>query len=147
MPKKYNTIISTRCPYFAKDPADFVKRVYDHLEEGGVAYLDWGLGDHWRFEDYKIGWKKGDEQEFAYEDDNYLWSVLWNDGFADAPEAKEFLMNCEKFGYSDLNKAIHEEVPSVLDITELSYWKEVSVGLLTLWEDLPQLYMVFRLEK
>ena len=140
LPKKYNTIISTRCPYF-------VKRVYDHLEEGGVAYLEWGLGDHWRFDNYKIGWKTEEEHEFAYEDDNYLWSVLWNDGFADAPEAKQFLKNCEKFGYRDLNEAVHAEVPSVLDMTEISYWSSASIGMLSLWEDLPQLYIVFRLQK
>tara|TARA_R110002074_G_scaffold38094_1_gene103352 strand:+ start:258 stop:857 length:600 start_codon:yes stop_codon:yes gene_type:complete len=147
LPKKYKTIISTRCPYFAKDPKEFVGKVYDHLEEGGVAYLDWGLGDHWRFKDYKIGWKTEHEHEFAYEDDNYLWSVIWDDEFATVPEAREFLKNCEKFGYTDLNKAIHDEIPSILNTTHLSYWSNVSVRMLTLWEESPQLYILFKLQK
>ena len=29
--KKYDTIICTRCAYFAEDPWDFIERCYDHL--------------------------------------------------------------------------------------------------------------------
>ena len=54
----YDTIISLRCPYFAKNPQQFMKKCHDHLNDGGVLYTDWGLGDHWRFKDYKIGWVK-----------------------------------------------------------------------------------------
>ena len=71
LPKKYNSIISTRCPYFAKNPKDFIKRCYDNLEDNGEIFLDWGLGDHWRFENYKVGWVKDGEHEFAYKNDNF----------------------------------------------------------------------------
>lgn len=147
LPKKYDTIICTRCPYFAKDPESFIKKIYDHLEEGGNAYLDWGLGDHWRFDQYKIGWIKGEEQEHAYVEGNYLWSLLWDDEYAKLPEAKNFIHNCNKFGYTDLNKAIAEEVPKVLKVKDITYWDDVSVKLLSLWEDLPQLYILFKFKK
>ena len=61
--EKYDTIISLRCPYFAKDPQEFIRRCYNSLNDGGVLYADWGLGDHWRFKQYKVGWVKDGEQE------------------------------------------------------------------------------------
>ena len=145
--KKYDTIISTRCPYFAKDPGVFIKKVYDHLNEGGVAYLDWGLGDHWRFDNYKIGWVKDGEHEYAYQEDNYLWSIVWNEKYAMHFHAKDFLHNCKKFGYDDLNRAIVEEVPEVFNSDQLDYWSSVSVDMLSLWSDAPQLYILYKLEK
>jgi len=147
LPKKYDTIISTRCPYFAKDPELFVKKVYDHLNEGGVAYLDWGLGDHWRFDNYKVGWVKDGEHEYAYKDDNYLWSILWNSNYSKHFHAEDFLRNCKKFGYDNLNEAITEEVPVVLDPDQLSYWSDISVDMLSLWSDSPQLYILYKLNK
>jgi len=74
--KKYDTIVSLRCPYFAKDPEDFIKRCYRHLNESGKLYVDWGLGDHWRFDKFKIGWVKDGEHEYAYKEDNFLWSAV-----------------------------------------------------------------------
>ena len=53
--RDYDMIVSTRCPYFAKDPADFYARCKSHVRLGGFIFLDWGLGDHWRFEKFKIG--------------------------------------------------------------------------------------------
>ena len=52
LPKKYDTIICTRCAYFAKDPKDFIKRCYNNLKKNGTLYVDWALGDHWRFDNY-----------------------------------------------------------------------------------------------
>lgn len=147
LPKKYKTIISTRCPYFAKDPKEFVGKVYDHLEEGGVAYLDWGLGDHWRFDEYKVGWVKDGEHEHAYVDDNYLWSILWSSEYAEHSHAKEFIDNCKKFGYYDLNEAITKEVPIILDVKQLNYWSSISTEMLFLWPDAPQLYILFKMCK
>ena len=40
--KKYDTIICTRCAYFAEDPWDFVERCYENLNKNGVLYVDWG---------------------------------------------------------------------------------------------------------
>ena len=147
LPKKYDTIISLRCPYFAKDPEDFVKRVYDNLEEGGKAYLDWGLGDHWRFDDYKIGWVKNGEHEFFYSDDNYLWSSCWDESFLNNKEFKLFSDRVKRFGYLDLEKVIRDEVPSILDISSLSYWNSITYNLKALWDNLPQLYILLSLEK
>jgi len=146
LPKKYDTIISTRCPYFAKDPELFVKKVYDNLNDGGVAYLDWGLGDHWRFSNYKIGWVKNEEHEYAYKDDNYLWSVAWDDSYSELPEAKNFIRDCVRFGYNDLNEAIKAEVPKILNVKELGYWGTVSVSLLHN-HTRPQLYILLELKK
>ena len=38
---------------------------------------DWGLGDHWRYEDFKVGWVKGEEHESFYSDNNFLWSFVF----------------------------------------------------------------------
>ena len=75
LPKLYDTIICTRCAYFSRDPEDFIKRCYDHLKPNGLLYVDWGLGDHWRFKSYKIGWVKDNEHEYAYEDNNFLFDL------------------------------------------------------------------------
>jgi len=145
--KKYDTIISTRCPYFAKDPELFIKKVYDHLNNDGVAYLDWGLGDHWRFNEYKIGWVKDGEHEYAYQDDNYLWSILWDYEFDVRPEAVSFFNNCKKFGYYDLNDAIADEVPHIVNTSQLNYWDKIESKLLSLWQESPQLYILYKLKK
>jgi len=147
LPKKYNTIISLRCPYFAKDPVDFVRRVYDNLEEGGRAFLDWGLGDHWRFSPYKVGWVKDGEHEFAYGEDNFLWSTIWDDCFMQMKEVRLFLHNIKKFGYLDLSKAVEEEVPSILRFSDIQYWSRAKCDFKFLWEDFPQLYILLSLQK
>jgi len=112
--KKYDTIISLRCPYFSKNPQVFVDKCYEHLNDGGFLYMDWGLGDHWRFEDYKVGWKKNGEQEYAYGDSNFLWSTAWGDEFLDDDQYRLFCQRVEKFGYTDVKSAIFKEVPSIL---------------------------------
>ena len=112
--KKYDTIISLRCPYFAKNPEDFIKRCYNHLNEGGKLYIDWGLGDHWRFDNFKVGWVKNGEQEYAYKDDNYLWSTLWDDRFADMRAVQEFEKEIKSYGYESIRDAVSKEVPSIL---------------------------------
>jgi SAM-dependent methyltransferase len=141
LPKKYDTIISTRCPYFAKDPKDFIKRCYNNLNPGGTVFLDWGLGDHWRFENYKIGWVKGKEHEYCYKDDNYLWSTVWDDEFLEENEFKKFSTNLNKFGYKDIKQAIYNEVPVVLELSFIKKYFNISYKLLSLWEDKPQLYI------
>lgn len=79
--KKYDTIICLRCAYFAKDPKSFVARCHDHLNKNGTLYVDWGLGDHWRFKNFKVGWIKNGEHEYAYAKDNFLWSCIWSEKF------------------------------------------------------------------
>ena len=81
LPKKYDTIICTRCAYFAKDLDSFFRKCHESLNEGGLLFVDFGIGDHWRFSDYKVGWIKDGEHEYAYKKDNFLWSCIWDDKF------------------------------------------------------------------
>ena len=139
--KKYNSIICTRCPYFAKDPKDFIKRCYDNLEVGGEIFLDWGLGDHWRFENYKVGWVKDGEHEFAYEKDNFLWSTVFNKSFLKNEQYLLYEERVKKFGYNNVKKAIYEEIPEVLELDYIKKYFDISYNLLSVWDDLPQLYI------
>jgi SAM-dependent methyltransferase len=145
--KKYDLVVSTRCPYFAKDPKSFIDKCLNILNPGGILFLDWGLGDHWRFERYKIGWLKDGEHEFAYKDDNFLWSTIWHDSFLNHPEFIKFQNNVEKFGYNkhNIKEAIFNEVPSVLDLSSLDL--NLKVGIISLWEDNPQIYFLILIKK
>lgn len=140
--KKYDTIICTRCAYFAKDPEDFIVRCYNSLNPNGTLYVDWGLGDHWRFENYKIGWVKDGEHEYAYNRDNYLWSVLWDDSFVENEQYKIFQNRVSRFGYDDLKLSIDEEVPSVMELSFVEKYFSTDVHILTCWEDFPQIYIL-----
>ena len=142
--KKYNTIICTRCAYFAEDPWDFIERCYEHLNINGTLYVDWGLGDHWRFENYKIGWVKNGEQEYAYQDDNYLWSTVWDERFKSNDQYKLFSKNVEKFGYNDVKKAITKEVPRVMKLDFVRLFFDCEYNILSLWKDKPQLYILLK---
>jgi SAM-dependent methyltransferase len=145
--KKYDLVICTRCPYFSKKPDKFLDNCLKILKEGGVLLADWGLGDHWRFDNYKIGWIKNGEQEYAYDDNNFLWSTLWHESFNQHPEYLKFCNNVKKFGYEEVRSAIFDEVPSVLNIEKYiqrnsSQIKNFNVGLMSLWPELPQLYII-----
>ena len=120
--KKYDTIISLRCPYFSKDPQDFIKRCSEHLRDDGVLYLDWGLGDHWRFKDYKIGWVKNNEHEYAYGENNYLWSCVWSDKFLKDKEYKLFCQKQSNYGPSNISVG-----------TDLKTKDDIKLSLTGLW--------------
>ena len=139
--KKYDLVVCTRCAYFSKDPKKFLEEIVNITKPGGTFLLDWGLGDHWRFEDYKIGWIKNKEQEYAYHDKNYLWSTVWHDEFVNDPEFQKFSNWVKKFNYTSVKDAIFKEVPSVLNLNELVGIR-MNVSLLSLWEDRPQLYII-----
>lgn len=144
LPKKYGSIVSTRCPYFAKDPKGFIKRCWKNLEKDGEILLDWGLGDHWRFEKYKVGWKKDGEHEFAYAPNNFLWSTVWDGDFYRDPQFLLFADRVKKFGYQhkwDVASAIVEEVPEILPLWFIKEYFDAKVMLWTVWEDFPQLYI------
>jgi SAM-dependent methyltransferase len=142
--KRYDTIISLRCPYFAKNPEDFISRCYEHLNNGGVLYLDWGLGDHWRFTEYKVGWVKNKDHEYAYGEDNFLWSGVWDDSFTENPQFKLFERRVKRFGYEDVKSAVFKEVPKILDLNFIKKYFEVEYNMLSLWDDLPQLYILLK---
>ena len=140
--KKYDTIICTRCAYFAKEPEQFIKRCYDNLNDGGQLFVDWGLGDHWRFDDYKVGWVKNGEHEYAYKEGNYLWSTIWNDSFLGNEQFNVFHQRVKKFGYKDIKKEIFQEVPRVLLTEDVEKYFSSSYSLMALWEDNPQIYIL-----
>ena len=144
--KKYDLIISTRCPYFSKNPKLFINKCLDLLNPGGIIFLDWGLGDHWRFDNYKIGWVKNGEHEFAYKDNNFLWSTIWHDSFLNHPEFLKFQNNVKKFGYDNIESSIKNEVPVIFNLSDIQN-KNFQVNLMTLWEDKPQLYISLLMEK
>ena len=141
--KKYDTIISLRCPYFAKDPKAFIQSCYDNLNENGRLYVDWGLGDHWRFDEFKVGWVKNGEHEYAYKEDNFLWSTVWDNSFLKNSQFKVFQESVQKFNYDNIEEAIFFEVPKVLDMEYVRKHFEVGYDILTLWPDnKPQLYIL-----
>jgi len=144
LPKKYDTIICLRCAYFSKNPDDFIVRCYNSLNDGGKLYVDWGLGDHWRFKDYKIGWLKNEEHECAYESDNYLWSTVWDDSFLENEQFKLFSKRVEKFGYNDVKEAIYQETPEVLILNYIKKFFKINYNIIALWEDMPQLYIFIK---
>jgi len=139
--KKYDLIISTRCPYFSANPDDFVKKCKESLNPGGYALIDWGLGDHWRFEDFKVGWRRNSEIEHAYEKDNYLHSCFWNDSLSEDPESVAFwrAVLSNDYGYSaseTLSQVIEREVPKIVS------YKTEEIRLKFLWPESPQLYII-----
>jgi len=61
-------------------------------------------------------------------------------------QVKLFQERTKKFGYKDLNKAVEDEVPKVLKISEIKdLFKNIDINFLTLWEDMPQLYIFFKI--
>jgi len=142
--KPYQTIICTRCAYFSRDPLSFVKRCHNNLGPEGVLYVDWGLGDHWRFKDFKVGWIKNEEHEYAYGEGNRLWSAMWNNDFLKNDSVKSFSEEIKCLGYDDIEKAIRSEVPFVLDPADLDDLFAWDVQFLFLRKPYVQLYLLLR---
>lgn len=140
LPMSYDFIVSTRCPYFAKNPWVFMQKCRRHLNLGGKLFIDWGLGDHWRFPSYKVGWVRDGEHEFAYAPDNYLYSCMWRPEFADHPEVRAFWDHVRgRFGYDEnlsLNDVVKREIPALID------YQCERINFKFLWPDLPQLYIM-----
>ena len=140
--KKYDLVCCTRCPYFSKDPEGFFNEINRILKPGGDFLVDWGLGDHWRFKKYKVGWKLDEEHEYAYGDENFLWSTIWHDSFLNHPELLKFQSWIKKFGYDNVIRAIRQEVPVIYNIENLTNIFDFQVDILTLWEQSPQTYFI-----
>jgi len=140
--QKYDLIACTRCAYFSKDPEVFIKKIKQHLTNDGIALVDWGLGDHWRFENYKVGWVRDGEHEFAYNQNNFLYSCFWNDKLLNHKEVQSFwaaVKNNSRFSYKDsetLNDVVKNEVP---ELVEYNCKKIVTKFL---WPESPQLYVI-----
>jgi SAM-dependent methyltransferase len=146
--EKYDLVVCTRCAYFAKDPERFILQCKEILKPGGFLLVDWGLGDHWRFENYKIGWVKDGEHEYAYSKENFLWSTIWHDTFSSNIDVENFTKNVSKFGYTDIKTAIEKEVPSILSLNHVAKsFDSITYSILNLWEDSPQLYIILLCKK
>ena len=143
LPQKYDLIVCTRCAYFSKDPYKFVEKCKSHLTSTGHALIDWGLGDHWRFPNYKVGWLRQGEHEFAYSSDNYLYSCYWN-GLLKSHDQVQKFWNCVKnkteYGYKDedtIDSVVLSEVPSIVN------YNTERISIRCLWpEENPQLYII-----
>ena len=62
-------------------------------------------------------------------------------------EYKKFESWTRKFGYDNVKDAIQIEVPSILNISEMSNKFSLRVDMLALWENSPQLYIIVFGEK
>ena len=143
---KFDLIVCTRCAYFCKHPDMLIDNFTSLLKPGGKILIDWGLGDHWRFKNYKVGWIKNNEQEYAYADDNFLWSCVWHESFNDDRHVRAFKQNIQKFDYRDeLGNIIKSEVTFVLDPYQIKC-KKLTITHLSLWPDAPQLYTCLLIE-
>jgi len=159
--KKYETIICLRVAYFAEKPKEFLKRCYNSLEDGGYLYVDWAMGDHWRDPpfDFKIGWFKNGEHEYAYEEGNYLWSGFFDRALYttlyNTSKAFAYFRSCLPKKYKidtieELEKILVEEVPSLISFEDMTEYFEVELvndfsirGQL----GLPAYYLLFKLKK
>ena len=140
--KRYETIICTRCAYFAKDPEDFIIRCHKYLKPGGKLYVDWGVGEHWRYDNFKVGWVKNGEHEKKYTEDNYLWSMVWDESFLENESYQVFAREVKKYGYDDVKTAIFNEVPCVLDLDKMRKYFDINYHILTVTGKYLQMYVL-----
>jgi hypothetical protein len=133
--------------YFCKDPINFFKKCKEYLQKDGEIFVDFGLGHHWsKFKDFKVGWIKNGEHEWEYDEKNYLWSCIWDDSFLKNNQVQLFQKRIQKFGYNDLSLAINNEVPVLIDRSELEeLFTKIEISFLALWEDMPQLYIFIKI--
>jgi len=147
--KKYDLIVCTRVAYFCKQPDIMMGEFKNILNKGGHILIDWGLGDHWRFKNYKVGWVKNNEHEYAYNENNFLWSTVWHDEFLNNEQFKKYFELIKKFGYNNIKpkEIIQKEVTSILSLNDLMEDFEIKCDIMTLWEDLPQIYFIILARK
>ena len=147
LPRTYDLIVCTRCAFFSKEPVIFVERCKDHLSKGGHALIDWGLGDHWRFSDYKVGWVKNGEHEYAYGQDNFLSSCYWHEDLETDAAVCAFWQAVKSDysrGYSNessLSSVVKREVPKLVEYST----KKIKTKFL--WPESPQLYIITLVSK
>jgi len=145
--ERFDLIACTRCPYFSKYPTEMLSEFRRLLKPGGVILIDWAVGDHWRFDEFAVGWKHHGYHEFAYHEENFLWSCYLSERMKSNELYKAFEQHCEKFGYDDMETAIHDEVPVIVTPTDvenagLTVDKE---AYLLLWPDSPAFYTLLLL--
>ena len=133
--------------YFCKDPIKFFKKCKKYLEKDGEIFVDFGLGHHYyEFKDFKVGWKKNGEHEWAHKEKNYLWSCIWDDIFLKNDQVQLFHKRIQKFGYNNLSLAVKNEVPVLINRNELEeLFSNIDITFLALWKDMPQLYIFIKI--
>jgi len=146
-PDQYELVMCTRCPYFARDPLQLVRRLVEIARPGGTVFLDWGLGDHWRIQPYRVGWVRDGQQESVTfgSHRSVLYSCFWDDALESHEQAQSFRDAVRKHGYDDarsLGDIVRDEVPELLSTAELAQLpieSPIRSDLLYLWPDSPQL--------
>lgn len=150
LPRKYDLIVCTRCAYFAKSGEDFILRCLDSLSSEGFLLVDWGLGDHWRFPNFKVGWVRDGEHEHSSYAKKlcYLYSCLWDERFENDENVINFSHLIKQKGYGDehLSEIVRREVPNIIDLSCVQSHL-VKLQFLCLWEKNPQLYIIALLRK
>lgn len=141
--EKYDLVVCTRCAYFAQDPIAFVKKGLAITKKGGYFFTDWGLGDHWRFPMFKVGWIRGGEHEQVQYDQHVsrLYSCYWDDSLERDGNVQAFRHHIQRFGYDSnltVGDIVRHEVPSILRPTSAG---PARVSTLFLWPEAPQLYI------
>jgi hypothetical protein len=146
---KFDLIVCTRCAYFSKNPMSMIEQFEQMLNLDAILLIDWGLGDHWRFDNYKVGWVRSGVHEWAYEKDNFLWSCYLSKKMKSNKQFEQFENSVKKFGYKSVADAINIEVPSILTDEKIksSNLKVLSENYLFLWPDSPQFYTSLLLTK
>ena len=142
----YDLVVCTRCAYFAKEPNIFISKCLSLLKIDGYLFVDWGLGDHWRYKNYKVGWIRDGEHEKAYFNDNFLHSCFWNEELESDLVVKSFwnAVKLNNFNYTEdlnLSDVINKEVPKVIN------YDCVKIETFFLWPESPQLYIATILKK
>jgi hypothetical protein len=144
----YKTIICLRCAYFSKNPEGFMNRCYENLDRGGFLYVDWALGDHWSTDGFSVGWLKNGKHKWAYKENNFLWSTIWDDIFLEDEQCKVFQDNIKNKGYNNLKEAVHEEVPIILQLEKAkSLFRDVTFNIMTTTKPYLQMYVLLKCQK
>ena len=148
----YDMIVCTRCAYFT-DPGGFIERCMAHLRPGGIAFVDWGLGDHWRFPEFRVGWIGPGEaiHEYAIYDGTkqYLEGAVWSRSLESQPASMQFRDLIRIYGYNDartLGQIIEDEVDRYMDLDVLGSSLIASESV-CLWPESPQLYILTLLQR
>ena len=141
----FDVAICTRCAYFSNDPHSLVEKMLSIVKCGGKVFIDWGLGDHWRLQPYKVGWiKNGLHESVSYQThESKLYSCFWIDDLENHEQVIKFKNELHRQGLYDMFKVnlgdiIRHEVPNILDASE---FKPIHIDALKLWDSEPQLYI------
>lgn len=152
--RKYDLIVCLRTAYFSKDPLLFLKKCHKSLNKGGNLFVDWGLGDHWRYKHFVVGWyhpNTGEREKAPYLDGekSYLYSCFWDKLFERDPYTQWFFHHSSQhYGY-DISKSfdtvLDEEIGSERIINIEKYTRNFvlrNIRLFAINTMRPQIYIM-----